>query len=101
MADIAGIRRQFIRTAMEAPFLARDEERGLAVRWKENRDETALHQLTAAHMRLVIALAAFMADPEWAKIKIVTAEAHGPLVGDIEDRTLELTNYSPGGRLAN
>ena len=45
--------------------------------------------------------AAFMADPEWAKIKIVTAEAHGPLVGDIEDRTLELTNYSPGGRLAN
>ena len=45
--------------------------------------------------------AAFMSDQEWAKIKIVTAEAHGPLVGDIEDRTLELTNYSPGGRLAN
>lgn len=57
MAEIAGIRRQFIRTAMEARFLARDEERGLAVRWKENRDERALHRLISAHMRLVIALA--------------------------------------------
>lgn len=45
--------------------------------------------------------AAFMADQEWAEIKEVTAEAHGTLVGDIEDRTLELTDYSPGGRLAN
>src|SRR5215204_3895958 len=43
---------------MNAPFLERQEEHLLAVRWKENRDEAALHQLTAAHMRLVIALAA-------------------------------------------
>jgi len=57
MAEIAGIRRQFIRTAMEAPFLAREEERGLAVRWKDERDERALHRLISAHMRLVIALA--------------------------------------------
>ncbi len=57
MAEIAGIRRQFIRTAMEAPFLARDEERDLAVRWKDRRDERALHRLISAHMRLVIALA--------------------------------------------
>ena len=57
MAEIAGIRRQFIRTAMEAPFLQRDEERGLAVRWKDDRDERALHCLISAHMRLVIALA--------------------------------------------
>lgn len=42
---------------MEAPFLAREEERGLAVRWKDNRDERALHRLISAHMRLVIALA--------------------------------------------
>jgi RNA polymerase sigma-32 factor len=42
---------------MEAPFLAREEERGLAVRWKEQRDERALHRLISAHMRLVIALA--------------------------------------------
>jgi len=45
--------------------------------------------------------AKFMADQEWAEIKKATAEAHGPLVGDIEDRTLDLTDYSPGGRLAN
>jgi RNA polymerase sigma-32 factor len=43
---------------MDAPFLEREEERALAVRWKDNRDEAALHRLTAAHMRLVIALAA-------------------------------------------
>ena len=42
---------------MEAPFLARDEERGLAVRWKDDGDERALHRLISAHMRLVIALA--------------------------------------------
>jgi hypothetical protein len=45
--------------------------------------------------------AAFMTDREWAEIKKVTGEAQGSLVGDIEDRTLELTNYSPSGRLAN
>lgn len=45
--------------------------------------------------------AAFMADQEWAEIKKVTAEAHGSLVGDIEDRTLELTDYSPSGRLVS
>jgi hypothetical protein len=44
---------------------------------------------------------AFMADQEWAEIKKVTAEAHGSFVGDIEDRTLGLTDYSPSGRLAN
>jgi RNA polymerase sigma-32 factor len=43
---------------MDAPFLEREEERLLAVRWKDNKDEAALHRLTSAHMRLVIALAA-------------------------------------------
>jgi len=57
MAEIAGIRRQFVRMAMDAPFLEREEERGLAVRWKDERDEQALHRLISAHMRLVIALA--------------------------------------------
>src|SRR4028118_539305 len=58
MGEISGVRRRFVRAAMDAPFLEREEEHLLAVRWKENRDEAALHQLTAAHMRLVIALAA-------------------------------------------
>src|SRR4051794_7760768 len=58
MGEISGVRRKFVRAAMNAPFLERQEEHLLATRWKEQGDETALHQLTAAHMRLVIALAA-------------------------------------------
>jgi RNA polymerase sigma-32 factor len=58
MGEISGVRRRFVRAAMNAPFLEREEERLLAVRWKEQRDEAALHRLTAAHMRLVIAIAA-------------------------------------------
>jgi RNA polymerase sigma-32 factor len=42
---------------MSAPFLSRDEERSLAVRWRELHDHKALDRLTGAHMRLVIALA--------------------------------------------
>jgi RNA polymerase sigma-32 factor len=58
MAEVAGVQRSFIRAAMNAPFLERDEERALAVRWRNDRDEVALHRLASAHMRLVIALAA-------------------------------------------
>ncbi len=47
-----------IRSAMKAPYLERDEEHELAVRWKEKRDQDALHRITMAHMRLVIAMAA-------------------------------------------
>jgi RNA polymerase sigma-32 factor len=54
----SGIRRGFVKAAMEAPFLEREEERALAVRWREGRDTVALHKLAASHMRLVIALAA-------------------------------------------
>ena len=43
---------------MNAPFLEREEERDLATRWRERGDEAALHRLTSAHMRLVIAMAA-------------------------------------------
>ncbi|MGO9134499.1 MAG: RNA polymerase factor sigma-32 [Methylovirgula sp.] len=57
MAYLMGVGRQLVAAAKSAPFLERDEERELAVRWKTNRDERALHQLTQAHMRLVIALA--------------------------------------------
>jgi RNA polymerase sigma-32 factor len=57
MAQLEGIRRQFVKAAMAAPFLERAEERELAVRWKDKRDEQALHHLAHAHMRLVIALA--------------------------------------------
>lgn len=46
------------RRARTAPFLEREEEIALAKRWKDQRDETALHTLTLAHMRLVMAIAA-------------------------------------------
>jgi RNA polymerase sigma-32 factor len=51
-------RRQIMKAAMEAPYLEREEERLLAVRWKDERDQEALNRLAAAHMRLVIAIAA-------------------------------------------
>jgi RNA polymerase sigma-32 factor len=58
MAQLVGVRRGFVKAAMNAPFLTREEERVLAVAWVERRDERALHKLAHAHMRLVIALAA-------------------------------------------
>ena len=58
MADNASSRRHMVRAAMKAPYLEREEERELAVRWKERQDQEALHRLTSAHMRLVIAIAA-------------------------------------------
>ena len=58
MGDVAGLGRQFMRTAMSAPFLEREAEHQLALRWKEQGDESAMHQLASSHMRLVIAIAA-------------------------------------------
>ena len=37
----------------------------------------------------------FKNNEEWKKIKKVTYAQHGVLVGEIEDRTLTLTSYSP------
>ncbi len=42
---------------MSAPYLERDEEHDLALKWRDERDERALSKLTAAHMRLVISIA--------------------------------------------
>ena len=41
------------------------------------------------------AWAKFMADEEWKEIKRATRAAHGDLVGEIEDRLLVSTDYSP------
>lgn len=57
MAYLPGVGRELVKAAMDAPFLERDEERALAVAWKERGDRAALHKLTSAHMRLVISLA--------------------------------------------
>jgi hypothetical protein len=39
--------------------------------------------------------ARFMADPEWAAIKKRTAAEHGRMVGEIQDRVLQVQDYSP------
>ena len=44
--------------------------------------------------------AKFMADPEWAAIKKRTAAAHGRMVGEIQDRVLEVQDYSPNHTFA-
>ena len=44
--------------------------------------------------------AKFLRDEEWIRIKKETGEMNGPLVGDIQDRTLYLTDYSPRKVLA-
>lgn len=46
-----------MRAARAAPYLERDEERELAERWRDLHDQSALHAITQAHMRLVIATA--------------------------------------------
>ena len=57
MTQLADVGRHFLAAAMSAPYLEREEERALALRWKNQADEKALHELARAHMRLVIALA--------------------------------------------
>ncbi|MBV1706987.1 MAG: RNA polymerase factor sigma-32 [Hyphomicrobiales bacterium] len=57
MSWLVGVGNQFIKAAMQAPYLERDEEHGLALRWKEQHDQAALHRLTESHMRLVVSIA--------------------------------------------
>ena len=58
MSQEGGSPRHFVKAAMSAPYLERDEEHQLALKWRDERDEKALSKLTAAHMRLVISIAA-------------------------------------------
>lgn len=50
--------RQMVRAAMTAPYLEREEEHELAIQWRDQHDQQALHKITMAHMRLVISMAA-------------------------------------------
>ena len=58
MAQQESIGKNLVRAATKAPYLEKDEEHQLAIRWAEQQDQQALHQLTSAHMRLVIAVSA-------------------------------------------
>ena len=50
--------RRYIKKAMSAPLLERQHEQDLARRWRDQRDEDALHELVNAYVRLVVATAA-------------------------------------------
>lgn len=47
----------YIRASMREPMLAREHEQSLARRWRDLRDEAALHELVRSYTRLVIAIA--------------------------------------------
>ena len=47
----------YIRGAMNEPLLEKDHELDLARRWREERDEKALHELVRSYTRLVVAAA--------------------------------------------
>lgn len=49
---------RYIRAAMDTPLLDKAHEQKLAKRWKNKKDEKALHELVKAHARLVVAIAA-------------------------------------------
>ncbi len=48
---------RFLRSAMRAPMLEAEHERELAQSWRDDGNERALHELTTAYMRLVVAMA--------------------------------------------
>jgi RNA polymerase sigma-32 factor len=49
--------RQFVKRAMKVPMLEQDYEHDLAIRWRDQNDQDALHELTTAYIRLVVSMA--------------------------------------------
>ena len=45
----------YIKTSMKAPMLEKEHELNLARRWRDDKDERALHELIQSYTRLVIA----------------------------------------------
>ncbi|RPE67264.1 RNA polymerase RpoH-like sigma 32 subunit [Pacificibacter maritimus] len=56
--DAAQADSKFTRRSMKAEMLDADTEYALAVAWRDNKDEAALHRLISAYMRLAISQAA-------------------------------------------
>jgi RNA polymerase sigma-32 factor len=57
-ADLQKGARRFVKDAMKIALLEPEQELALARAWREHGDQRALHDLTSAYMRLVIAMAA-------------------------------------------
>lgn len=45
-----------MKASLNAPYLAKEEELALVIKWRENQDNDALHEIIKAHMRLVISV---------------------------------------------
>ncbi len=94
MQDESG--RTFIRAAMKAPYLERDEEHRLAVRWKQDSDQHAMHRMAVSHMRLVISMAVIEhvdATPAERAAYLKRAAAERRLLsGAGEEEEISLTN---------
>ncbi len=56
-ADNHRAHRRLIRESMNAPLLTREHEHDLAVRWRDDGDEEALHEIVRSYMRLVVSAA--------------------------------------------
>ena len=48
---------RYIRQIMKQSLLERDDEHQLAIAWRDQQDERALHQLVLAYSRLVVSIA--------------------------------------------
>ena len=49
--------RRYISAAMDAPMLEREYEMDLGRRWRDHKDEDALHEMIESHIRLVVRIA--------------------------------------------
>lgn len=49
--------RRYIAAAMDAPYLEREYEQELGRRWRDDKDEGAIHELIESHARLVVRIA--------------------------------------------
>ncbi len=49
--------RRYISSIMAAPFLERDHEHDLALRWRDDKDTKALHELISSYARFVVKIA--------------------------------------------
>lgn len=45
-----------IKASINAPYLAKEEELSLVIKWREEQDDAALHEIIKSHMRLVISV---------------------------------------------
>ena len=57
MTQNLSMHRNLVKQAITAPYLSRDEEQSLALRWLNHKDGVALKKLCSSHLRLVIAVA--------------------------------------------